>query len=174
MPVETVNSRLNIERSVPSRAFLEIAANILEQPILRRVIKTYMIPGRRMDLAEAAISPSFAVAQSHCPSLWLWPEPRDGQPLTNASQMATLNISVRLYVASIDPLDALDLYGLIERSVHPETVAEGASLAERLGAITHWQTVELQQPAVVTEATAEGPIALAEGAVSLNYRLKGF
>lgn len=174
MPIETINSRLGIERSVASRAFLEVAANVLEQPVLRRVVKTWMVPGRRMDLAESAAAADFEPTYAHCPMVWLWPEPRDGQPLTNASQKATLNVSVRVYVASVDPLDALDVYGLIERAVHPETVAEGAALAERLGAITRWQTIELSQPGVVTLESSDGLIALAEGAVSLDYRLRGF
>lgn len=176
MPVESSNARLGIPRSIASRTFMEVAINVLESPGIRRAVRNYVVPGLRMDLAREAASPDFAVLAEHCPLLRLWPEPRDGQPLTNVSQSMTLNINATIYVASVDPLDALDLYGLIEDAVHPDTVADGAALSHRLSQICHWQGIRLIQPAAVMERAADGSglIAVAEGAVAVDYRHRGF
>lgn len=176
VPVESSNARLGIPRSIASRYFMEVALNVLESPGLRRIIRTYIVPGLRMDLAREAASADFAVSIDHCPALRLWPEPRDGQPLTNISQSMALNINATIYVASVDPLDALDIYGLIEDAVHPNTVAAGAALSHRLGQIGHWQGIRLIQPAAVMERAADGSglIAVAEGAVAVDYRHRGF
>ena len=131
--IETYNPNLDIPRYVATRAFLEIAANVLESPVLQSQIKTWVIPGRDMDLPSAAWDPNFVVPAEMCPVLLLWPEPRDGEPITNSKQQATLNVAIRLWVATLDPLDCMDLYGEVEKSLAPDSVANGNALRARLG-----------------------------------------
>jgi hypothetical protein len=179
MSIEEFNGTLKIPRYVASRLFLEIAAILLdtETPhgaLLGNRIKTWVIPGREMRLPQAAWSPDFIVPAELCPILLLWPSPRDGQPQTNAKSQATLNVVIRLWVDTLDPLDCLDLYGVIEQGLSPDTVANGAALAHRLQAISHWQGIEIGQPAAVGYPANTGTVMLAEGSVSTRYRVPHF
>lgn len=180
MSIESYNGNLNIPRYVATRAFLEIAANLLESPILRQGatppgIKTWVIPGREMDLPAAAWDPNFVVPAELCPVLLLWPEPADGQPITNSRQQATLNVAIRLWVATLDPLDCMDLYGAIESVLLKGTVADGRTLQQRLGSITGWSgSIDLGQPAIVRYPSTGGAVMLAEGSVSTKYNIPSF
>jgi hypothetical protein len=173
--IEEFNGTLGIPRSTASRALLEIAANVLDSPVLQKHIKTWVIPGREMELPEAAWDPEFVVPADLCPILLLWPDPRDGQPSTNIRQQATLGVIVRLWVATLDPLDCMDLYGQIEAAVCPDTVANGQALRARLQPITGWSgNLNIGSPGPVRYPSTGGPVMLAEASISTPYNITSY
>jgi hypothetical protein len=173
--IEEFNGTLGIPRYVATRAFLEVVANVLDSAVLQAHIRTWVIPGREMDLPEAAWDPDFVVPADLCPLLLLWPEPRDGQPITNTKQQATLNVAIRLWVATLDPLDCMDLYGQVEAALSKDTRVEGRALQARLQAITGWSgTIDLGQPAIVRYPSTGGAVMLAEGSVSTRYNVPSY
>lgn len=174
---DPINQRLRIPRSTASQAFIEIARNIRANPVLSgsNGIKTWVVPGLEMDLPDAALDPKFVIDARFCPLLLLWPEPADGQPLTNVQQQARLSIRVSLYLDTTDPLDCLDYYGEIEKAVSPETVAEGQTLRARLQPITDWSgQIDIEQPGVSLYPSTQAPVMLAEGSVSTRYRINSY
>lgn len=173
MPSPT-NPRLGLPRSVASLTYLVIAETILEHPTIKRVIKTYNVPGLRFELAREAMTPDWVPTAAQSPSLWLWPSPRDGQPGTNANQNATLNVDIGIYVLSPDPTDAMDLWGLIEEAVNPRSVGMGLDLAASLGGVSRWGPVTLHQPGSVVLESDAGIVTLLRGSVSTGYRIQGF
>lgn len=178
--IETENPNLGIPRHVTTRAFLEIAANLLdaESPgsaLLRDKITTWVIPGPHMELPDGALGKNFVVTPEMCPILRLWPVPRDLQAQTNATRQGTLNISISLWVATRDPLDCMDLYGLVESAVSADTVARGKTLRARLQAITRASgEIEPVEPAYGRDPDADGFVMLAEGSISTPYRITSF
>lgn len=174
MPVETVNTRLGIPRSIATRTYLEIASTIRDSPDLRRVIRCWMIPGLVSDFPLSELTPAWLPSADRSPTLTLWPRPRDGQLETNVTREATLNVEVAIYVLSPDPTDAMDLWGLIEDQIDPRTSAAGNALQQRLGAISRWGPIEILQPGSVVYDSDAGPVSVLEGSLSTKYRHTGF
>lgn len=175
MAADPINPTLRVPRATASKAFLEIARNIRASPILGSRIRTWVIPGLAFDLPALAFDPDFVMPESMCPALMLWPIPRDGQPLTNVEQQATLNVRCSLFVATADPLDAMDLYEPILAAVSPESVADGQTLRSRLQPITGWSgQVDIEQPAVTQFPSTGAPILVCEGTVSTRYRIPSY
>lgn len=177
MATESTNTSLGIPRSVATRTYLVIARAILAHPHVKRLAKSYNVfgvAGLPNNLAGKTLAPDWVPVAGQAPSLWLWPEARDGQPGTNASQSATLNVAVRWYVLGPDPLDAMDFWGLIEESVSPRSVAGASDFAAALRDVSKWGTPLLYQPGSVSLETDAGIVTVLDGAVSMGYRIQGF
>lgn len=173
--IEDHNANLDIPRYVATRAFLEIAANVLESPVLRAKVRTWVVPGREMGLTATMAGRGFVVTAEMCPILRLWPEPRNMEAQTNTSRQGTLNVAVSLWVATMDPLDCMDLYGQVEAAVSADTVVRGKALRARLQAITRASgEIEPSDPAYGRDPDAEGFVMLAVGSVSTPYRIPSF
>lgn len=171
-----MNPRLGIPRSVATRTYLVIARAILAHPGIQRVVKTYNVFGvqGRFQIAQEFQTPNWAPAPEQAPSLWMWPEARDGQPATNANQAATMTVNVELYTHGPDPLDAMDLWGLIEETVNPRTIEAARALAAEIGEVSRWGTPVITQPGLVPLMTDAGPVSRLDASVSVNYRIQGF
>jgi hypothetical protein len=173
---DEINPRLGIARSVASRTYLVIARAILAHPGMQRAIKTYNVPGvqGKFQLADQFMNPDWFPAPEQAPSLWMWPEPRDGQPATNANQSATMNVNIELYAIGPDPTDTMDLWGLIEEVVNPRTIAAASALAAEIGEVSRWGTPVISQPGLVSFNTDAGLVSRLTASVSTNYRIQGF
>jgi hypothetical protein len=129
-----------------------------------------------MAYAEAAWDPDFIVPAEVCPILVLWPAAGSGEPITNSKQQVTLNVRITLWVATVDPLDCMDLYGQVESSLSKNTLVEGRNLQARLQEITGWSgTIEIDSPAVAGDPQSNGgPVMMARSSVSTRYNIPSF
>jgi hypothetical protein len=178
MGVESKDQTLGIDNEVATLGFLELAGLVMNDPVLASLVKTWVVPGRSPNEVVIAYGDnlgSLAGAADACPAIELWPEPRDGQPLSNCRQQATLSVRVRILLAGNAPLSAINVWGRVQKAVYPPSTPEGNEVRRRLGALGFGgEPVLLAQPAITTGATEKQSLyTTAEGAFSASYRIQG-
>jgi hypothetical protein len=175
MPTPQIDAYLGIENDTATRGFLELAQIVKRDPVLAAKVKTWILPGisepeviRQLGDAPGLIVPDL------CPALEMWPAIRDGTMVSNINTQATLEIRVRLFLAGVWPLSAMNLWARVQRAVYPPISADGNEVRRQLGLVGFYgEPVLISQPALITEASEKLLRTRADGTISVTYKITG-
>lgn len=184
MTIESTDPNYGIEMEAAAKVFLELAACLRSDPVLQARIQTWVVPGRPGWLGDRVadfgrlIAPGAVPTAADCPVLKMVPEPRDGQPMDEANQDATLTARIEVWLATSDPLSLLNFWGRIQKAYFGGTNDDRRAVRTRLTAAGAWTgQVLIEQPMLGSSRQQQGQPAAsligAEGSISVTYKIAG-